>query len=362
MAVTLNNNTDCCESTCTNTTVNVAGPTGPAGAAGSNGTNGSNGVNAYAKTTSGFTVPALGVPVGLTVDNATPFMTGMIIFIQVAGYYEVVGTTGGTINAQNLGYTGNAAIGQAIADDRLIVSAGIQGATGTSGTTFSGFTNAGDIITRDGSAQTVLSVGSSPDTTKALFQHSSGNYITWKKVAAADLDGNISLTSQVSGSLPLANVGNGISGAAAGDLLYWTGTAWARVAAPTSAEQLLGYNTGTNAPNWVSPSTSGLIFARGSMSSNSLGTLTATNAVNVGTLGLVDNSSGSDPDRWTIAFETASASTEYVVMTTNTSSSVDTSSDDHFNVYAKTLAGIEIRAPRDFGGSYGYSFDFVVYQ
>ena len=98
------------------------------------------------------------------------------------------------------------------------------------------------------------------------------------------------------------------------------------------------------------------------MSSNSLGSLTATNAVNVGTLGLVDNSSSSDPDRWTIAFETASASTEYVVMTTNTSSSVDTSSDDHFNVYAKTLAGIEIRAPRDFGGSYGYSFDFVVYQ
>ena len=362
MAVTLNNNTDCCESTCTNTTVNVAGPQGPAGAAGSNGTNGSNGVNAYAFTTAGFTVPSVSANVSLSVDNATPWANGMIIFIQVAGYYEVVGTSGGTINAKNLGYTGNAAVGQAIATHRLIAGAGIKGDTGTSGTTFSGFSNAGDIITRDGSAQTVLSVDSTPDTTKALFQHSSGNKITWKKVAAADLDGNISLTSQVSGSLPLANVGNGISGAAAGDLLYWTGTAWARVAAPTSAEQLLGYNTGTNAPNWVSPSTSGLIFARGSMSSNSAGTLTATNAVNVGALGLVDNSDSSDPDRWTIAFETASASPEYVVMTTNTSSSVDASSDDHFNVYAKTTAGIEVRAPRNFGGSYGYSFDFVVYQ
>lgn len=358
MAVTLNNNTDCCESTCTNTTVNVAGPQGPAGAAGSNGTNGSNGVNAYARTQSGFTVPALGITVGLTVDNATPFMTGMIIFIQVAGYYKVVGTTGGTINAQNLGYTGNAAIGQAIADDRLIVSAGIQGATGTSGTTFSGFTNAGDIITRDGSAQTVLSVDSTPDTTKALFQHSSGNKITWKKVAAADLDGNISLTSQVSGSLPLANVGNGISGAAAGDLLYWTGTAWARVAAPTSAEQLLGYNTGTNAPNWVSPSTSGLIFARGSVSSNGLGGASVTNGVNIGNVG-----QASSPDRWTIPFESPSLSAEYIVMTTNTSTTEDTSSDDHFNVYAKTTTGFEVRAPRAFGSNtLAFKYDFVVYQ
>ena len=254
MAVTLNNNTDCCESTCTNTTVNVAGPQGPAGAAGSNGANGSDGVNAYAFTTAGFTVPSVSANVSLSVDNATPWANGMIIYIQVAGYYEVVGTSGGTINAKNLGYTGNAAVGQAIATNRLIAGAGIKGDTGTSGTTFSGFTNAGDIITRDGSAQTVLSVDSTPDTTKALFQHSSGNKITWKKVAAADLDGNISLTSQVSGSLPLANVGNGISGAAAGDLLYWTGTAWARVAPPSNSGQVLEYNTGTNQPNWVNNS------------------------------------------------------------------------------------------------------------
>jgi len=358
MAVTLNNNTDCCESTCTNTTVNVAGPQGPAGAAGSNGTNGSNGVNAYAFTTAGFTVPSVNQNVSLSVDNATPWATGMIIFVQVAGYYEVVGTSGGTINAKNLGYTGNAAVGQAIATNRLIAGAGIKGDTGTSGTTFSGFTNAGDIITRDGSAQTVLSVDSTPDTTKALFQHSSGNKSTWKKVAAADLDGNISLTSQVSGSLPFANVGNGISGAAAGDLLYWTGTAWARVAAPTSAEQLLGYNTGTNAPNWVSPSSSGLIFARGSVSSNGQGGASVTNGVNIGNVG-----QASSPDRWTIPFESPSLSAEYIVMTTNTSTTEDTSSDDHFNVYAKTTTGFEVRAPRAFGSNtLAFKYDFVVYQ
>jgi hypothetical protein len=365
MAVTLNNNTDCCESTCTNTTVNVAGPQGPAGAAGSNGTNGSNGVNAYAFTTAGFTVPSVNQNVSLSVDNATPWATGMIIFVQVAGYYEVVGTSGGTINAKNLGYTGNAAVGQAIATNRLIAGAGIKGDTGTSGTTFSGFTNAGDIITRDGSAQTVLSVDSTPDTTKALFQHNSGNYITWKKVAAADLDGNISLTSQVSGSLPLANVGNGISGAAAGDLLYWTGTAWARVAAPTSAEQLLGYNTGTNEPNWVSPSTSGLLFAKGSIECNAAGTFQSkTSAANIGQITTTTSGAGG-VNRWEINFESPAASTNYIAIVGNSNTNQsDTGDADVFRVYEKQTSKVVVGVSRDFdiNGNIGYNFDLVVYQ
>lgn len=360
MAVTLNNNTDCCESTCTNSTVNVAGPTGPAGATGPAGTNGSDGLNAFAITNNGnsVAVPAVGQQIILFVDHPDTFITGQVIYIQNFGYYEVTATAGGTLFAKNLGYTGNATSGT-IGTGIKVSPAGIKGTDGAAGTlNLTGFTNAGDIITRDGSAQTVLSVDSTPDTTKALFQHSSGNKITWKKVAAADLDGNISLTSQVSGSLPLANVGNGISGAAAGDLLYWTGTAWARVAAPTSAEQLLGYNTGTNAPNWVSPSSSGLIFARGSVSSNGLGGASVTNGVNIGNVG-----QASSPDRWTIPFESPSLSAEYIVMTTNTSTTEDTSSDDHFNVYAKTTTGFEVRAPRAFGSNtLAFKYDFVVYQ
>ncbi len=357
MAVTLNKNTDCCESTCTNTTVNVAGPTGPAGAAGSNGTNGSDGVHAYAKTTSGFTVPSVGGTVGLAVNNATPWASGQYIFVQVAGYYEVVSTATNTINAKNLGYAGNAAVGQSIATDRLISAAGIQGAAGSSGTTFTGFSNAGDIITRNASTQTVLSVDSSIDTTKALFQDNSANKIIWKKVAASGLDGNISLTSQVSGSLPLANVGNGLTSAAAGDVLYWTGTAWARVAAPTSAEQLLGYNTGTNAPNWVSPSTSGLVFAKGTVSATAAGAITAvTGAVNVG--GTATSSSG--VERFQINFETASQSTNYTVLLTNSNPG---KTDEILRVYVKNTGGFEVAPNRSFTTiGEAFIFDFVVYQ
>ena len=57
MAIQLNSNQDCCESSCTNTTVNVPGPEGAAGAAGTNGTNGVDGVNAYSSTTVEITVP-----------------------------------------------------------------------------------------------------------------------------------------------------------------------------------------------------------------------------------------------------------------------------------------------------------------
>ena len=356
MAVTLNQNTDCCESTCTNTTVNVAGPTGPAGAAGTNGTNGSAGVNAYAKTTSGFTVPSVGGTVGLAVNNATPWASGQYIYVQVAGYYEVVSTATNTINAKNLGYAGNAAVGQSIATDRLISGAGIQGAAGSSGTTFTGFSNAGDIITRNASSQTVLSVDSSIDTTKALFQDNGANKIIWKKVAASGLDGNISLTSQVSGSLPLANVGNGLTSAAAGDVLYWTGTAWARVAAPTSAEQLLGYNTGTNAPNWVSPSTSGLVFAKGTVTANALGTITGiTGAVNIGSR----SSSSSGDNRWIIGFETHSQSTDYTVLLTNSNPA---KTDEILRVYRKDTDEFEVAPHRAFNSSISFIYDFVVYQ
>lgn len=364
MAVTLNNNTDCCESTCTNTTVNVAGPQGPAGATGSNGTNGSNGVNAYAKTTSGFTVPSVGANVALAVNNATPWASGQAIFVQVAGYFEVVSTTTNTINAKNLGYAGNAAVGQSIATDRLIVSAGIQGAAGTSGDTFSGFSNAGDIITRNDSDQTVLSVDSPVDTTKALFQHNSGNKITWKKVAAADLDGTVDLASKVSGVLDITKLG-AVSGAGAGSLLYRTASAWAKLDPPTTSEQLLGYNTGTNEPNWVSPSSSGLLFAKANINCNVAGTfISKTASTNISSVS--PQSGASQADRWKINFETPALSDFYVAIVTSSNTETGTGgtfAEDTFRVYEKDTTHVIVAPNRAFASSgVGYSFDIVIYQ
>lgn len=254
MAVTLNNNTDCCESTCTNTTVNVAGPQGPAGAAGSNGTNGSNGVNAYAKTTSGFTVPSVGANVALAVNNATPWANGMVIFIQVAGYYEVVGTTGGTINAKNLGYTGNAAVGQSIATDRLIVSAGIQGVAGSGGITYpAGFAHKGDLLTHDGSTYTDQSIGSA--NTQALFVDSTaGNGMTWRQPKFADFNAatdklNLATHTDTSTQMALTQIGN--AGGGAGDLAYWDGTNWVRIPAGIGGQRLV-FDTTLGRPKWSS--------------------------------------------------------------------------------------------------------------
>lgn len=289
MAVTLNNNTDCCESTCTNTTVNVAGPTGPAGAAGSNGTNGSNGVNAYARTSQNFTVPAVGIAVGLTVDNATPFMTGMIIFVQDAGYYEVTGTSTNTINAKNLGYAINAAVGATIGNPRLIVSAGIQGAAGSGGITYpSGFAQKGDLLTHDGSTYTDQAVGSA--NTQALFVDSTaGNGMTWRQPKFGDFNAatdklNLATHTDTATQLALTQIGN--AGGGAGDIAYWDATNWVRIPAGTNGQSLV-YDTTLSRPKWTSSSSTIGVIAKGNITytAGGGGSVTGAGMLNLGTLG-----------------------------------------------------------------------------
>ena len=284
MAVTLNNNTDCCESTCTNTTVNVAGPQGPAGAAGSNGTNGSNGVNAYARTSQNFDVPAVGVAVGLTVDNATPFMTGMIIFVQDAGYYEVTGTSTNTINAKNLGYAINATVGATIGNPRLIVSAGIQGAAGSGGITYpAGFAHKGDLLTHDGSTYTDQAVGSA--NTQALFVDSTaGNGMTWRQPKFADFNAatdklNLATHTDTATQMALTQIGN--AGGGAGDLAYWNGTNWVRIPAGTSGQRLV-FDTALGRPKWSSAGGVEVIAKANVIYETTGPTVTLSSIVNIG--------------------------------------------------------------------------------
>lgn len=60
----------------------------------------------------------------------------------------------------------------------------------------------GDIITRGASALQKLGLGAS-----GYFLKSDGTDPTWSQVAASDLTGSVNLTSQVTGTLPLANGG-----------------------------------------------------------------------------------------------------------------------------------------------------------
>ena len=78
------------------------------GERGAIGPQGSNGLNAYTEFLS-FTMPAVGSTVVLMVDNSNIFLEGGQVFIEGAGYFEVVSIlTGTSITIKNIGVLGNA--------------------------------------------------------------------------------------------------------------------------------------------------------------------------------------------------------------------------------------------------------------
>lgn len=106
-------------------------PDGPAGV---------DGQNSYTVTTAAFTVPAVGANVSIAVSalgQSTGLwaQVGQIIYIQGAGYYEVVSATATVIVAENLGYTGNAAPTTVIALGAGVSPGGVAGTNGSTGAT-----------------------------------------------------------------------------------------------------------------------------------------------------------------------------------------------------------------------------------
>lgn len=115
-------------------TINVAIP-GPQGEPGTDGTNGTNGLNAFTGLTDTFTVPNTGSPDIAEVANSDWATVGQIIFLENAGYFEVVSIPDDShIELDNTDYTGNAADGTVIAIGSHLGPGGIKGANGTNGT------------------------------------------------------------------------------------------------------------------------------------------------------------------------------------------------------------------------------------
>lgn len=100
---------------------------------------GANGKNAYTFTTASFTMPAVSSSVTINVQNSGQFtnqwaVPGQIIYIDGAGYFQVVNKTGtNQITVTNLGYPGNTAPSTTIATNSGVSPAGLQGPTGASG-------------------------------------------------------------------------------------------------------------------------------------------------------------------------------------------------------------------------------------
>ena len=329
MSVNLNNSTDCCNTDCTNTTVNVPGPQGDAGAAGTNGTNGTNGYNGYSVTDAAFTIPSANTNTNIPVDQtgwiaATPTADTQIIFIGNAGHFLVSGKGTGHITGKPLFYTTDpGTVGQVIPAGTVVSPAGLQGPAGATGDASTLLTAKGDLLTRTSTGATTIGVGAATDG-KTLFANSALNAgLEWKAINFTDVGGTINSGQTAVGSLPLDRL-TGPSDAE-GDLAYYNGTSWARL--PHGSDgQVLTVSGGV--PAWVAASSSGLsVVAEGDITfayqsgTPQIDSVSITNAVNLSSPTCFAGNSASSV---TITFDTAISNARPVVVFTDTSAGVNT--------------------------------------
>lgn len=109
----------------------------------------------FTQLTAGFTVPAIGSNVTISVLDSSWMSPTQVVYIQSAGYYEVQSLPD-TISAivKNLGYTGNAAPTTVIANSQGVSPGGLVGETGATGlgtlNSISPTTTKGDIMADNG--------------------------------------------------------------------------------------------------------------------------------------------------------------------------------------------------------------------
>lgn len=151
-------------------TVSVPGPAGPPGA---NGTSGTDGDNAFDTLAAGFTMPAEGSNVTITVTDTSGWMVpaqgavqGQIVVIQFAGHFEVQSITNATqavvkniaVAASGI-YADNAAPATAIPSGARISPGGLQGPIGTvPGGVLLAINNLSDVLSA-GTSRTNLGLG-----------------------------------------------------------------------------------------------------------------------------------------------------------------------------------------------------------
>ena len=107
------------------------------------GLNGVDGINAFNFTTASFSMPAVNSNVTVNVKATNPFKNSwfavdQIVFIETAGYFQVVSLTGSNVvTLKNLGYSDAnftpAAPATTIASNVKVSPAGLIGASGASG-------------------------------------------------------------------------------------------------------------------------------------------------------------------------------------------------------------------------------------
>lgn len=260
---------------------------GPSGAAGANGTNGTNGLNAVSRLTAPFTVPAIGFPVNIVVDDTTWLQSGngptfAYIAVQGAGLYQIATVTDAThATIINTGFSANAIAGTVVPIGSYIAPSGAVGATGATGPagpsgTPLPTTTKGDLVVEQAAGPhpnpARFAVGATGD-----VLHADATQALGLQYRAVDVSNN---TTNIIGALAVSNGGTnattkqgalnsllGLAGLAAGDLIRYDGANWSLThtpggtaaffradgtyAVPTSSAPVIG-NTGLQliTANW----------------------------------------------------------------------------------------------------------------
>jgi hypothetical protein len=115
----------------------ATGPAGPAGAAGATGAQGiqgiqgpagANGASGTAELVGAYTVPAIGASDWATFDADLRGRIGMYVWLEDAGYFDVLAAAGVQLLLRNLGEAGNATAGTIIPAGKVGAIAGPRGA------------------------------------------------------------------------------------------------------------------------------------------------------------------------------------------------------------------------------------------
>jgi hypothetical protein len=97
------------------------------GPEGENGTPGTNGVSAFTSTTADFIVPTIGNTVTVLVLNSTWMIVGENVFVEFAGYFNIVGIPSAqSVTLGYLNYQGNTNAGNLIAAGGHVSPTGTQ--------------------------------------------------------------------------------------------------------------------------------------------------------------------------------------------------------------------------------------------
>jgi hypothetical protein len=185
---------------------------GSPGATGTPGTNGTDGVNAFTALTALFVMPAELADVAIVVGDTSWMVarqgtiTGQIIYVEFAGFFEVRSIADGTnATIRNLedaatgAYPGNAPSAPPlnIPSGARVSPGGLQGTDGASGVPL---TTRGDLLTRDAANNVRLAIGPA-----GRVLRSDGTDPQWAQVV---------LTTDVTGQTPIANGGTAGNSAA----------------------------------------------------------------------------------------------------------------------------------------------------